>query len=50
MLQLLEKKPYFEQLSKTSKKQVSILATSMSVTDSGEEVVRVAFINYPVQF
>ena len=40
MLQLLEKRPFFEELLRTSKKVILVLAISMPVTDGGEEIVR----------
>ena len=46
-----EEGPFFEELPGTSKKLVSVLATSVPVTDGGEEVVvRVPCIHYPVRF
>lgn len=45
-----QKRPYFEELPKNSKKLVSILATFMLVIDSTEKVVRVPWINYPIYF
>ena len=50
MLQLPEKVPFFKKLIKTSKKLVSILATSVLLTDSGEKVVRVPYIYYLIWF
>ena len=50
MLQLLEEGPFFEELPGTSKKQVLVLATSVPVTDGGEEVAKMPCIYYLVRF
>ena len=50
MLQLPEKGPFFKKLPRTSKKLVLVLALSMPVTDSSEEVIRIPCIYYPIQF
>ena len=52
MLQLPEEGPFFEELPGTSKKLVSVSATSVPVTDGDEEVVleRVPCIHYPARF
>ena len=48
MVQLPEKRPFFEELLGISKKSVLVLATSVPVTDSGEEIVRISCIYYPI--
>ena len=50
MLQLPEKLPFFEELSKTSKKLVLVSATSVAMTNDNEEIIRVPCIYYPVWF
>ena len=48
---IVKKGPFCQELPRTSKKLVSVLATSVPVTGSDEEVnVRVLCIHYPVQF
>ena len=47
---MLEEGPYFEKLPRTSKKLVSVLATSVPMTNGGEDVARVLCIHYPVRF
>ena len=50
MLQLPKEGLFFEKLPGTPKKLVSVLAISIPVIDSCEEVVRVFCIYYSVQF
>ena len=45
-----EEGPFFEELPGTSKKLVSVLTTSVSLTDGSEGVVKVSCIHYPVRF
>ena len=50
VLQLPEERLFFEELPKTHKKLVLVLAISVLVTDSGEKIVRMPCIYYSVQF
>ena len=54
MLQLQQKRPLFEQLYQTSKKLVSVLATSAAVTEASKEdnvvLNRVSYIQSPLHF
>ena len=50
MLQLPKEEPFFEELPKTSKKLVSVSATSVLVTDDGEKFIKVSYIYYLIQF
>ena len=50
MLQLPEKRAFFEELPWIFKDSVSVSTTSMPMIDGSEEIVKVPYIHYPVQF